>query len=453
VQLWDLKADGNPKPLNLWYEAIGQYSFMFNSSGDKFAYANRNGVEIWDVVRGQASQNLSGRMELIRNLAYNHTEDQLLTYSLDGKVILWDLSPSHELPAIPVRDLEDQAGSFWSVIDFHPAGNQVALAGSTFLVDEPHPHFIAVIDVSTGDQLLKMPISMVEGLMLDVEYSPKGELIATAHTAGILQIWDSQTGELLLKLADFGQELLDFLDDRGYHNLDFSPLCSTAPEEVCPLATAGSDGQAIIWDANTGDQILKHQNEDALLGIAFSPDGKLLAFGNATQRGLAEEGWVKLMDVESGEILHKWSGLKGWSWVMDFSPDGKHLAVGTTLQDLRIFDVSTGEQVHQLFPNSTVFRLEYTPDGKYLLTNVFGPVIVWDAETGERLYVLADGIGLPAGLSISADGSRVAVSTDKIYQYILDVEQLAGLAQERLTRDFADDECQKYLHLDSCPAE
>jgi hypothetical protein len=40
-----------------------------------------------------------------------------------------------------------------------------------------------------------------------------------------------------------------------------------------------------------------------------------------------------------------------------------------------------------------------------------------------------------------------------IYTYILDVEQLAALGKERLTRTFALDECQKYLHLEQCPEE
>jgi hypothetical protein len=33
------------------------------------------------------------------------------------------------------------------------------------------------------------------------------------------------------------------------------------------------------------------------------------------------------------------------------------------------------------------------------------------------------------------------------------MEQLAALGQERLTRGFTLDECQKYLHLDQCPEE
>jgi sugar lactone lactonase YvrE len=97
--------------------------------------------------------------------------------------------------------------------------------------------------------------------------------------------------------------------------------------------------------------------------------------------------------------------------------------------------------------------LEYLPDGKKLLsaTAFDNLTTVWDAETGERLYVLAEGTVFPNGLAISQDGSMVTVGMDRIYTYLLDMEQLAALGQERLTRSFALDECQKYLHLDQCP--
>jgi WD40 repeat protein len=157
------------------------------------------------------------------------------------------------------------------------------------------------------------------------------------------------------------------------------------------LATVGTDGQAIIWDVNTGDQILKYQNEDALTAVAFSPDGKLLAFGNAQWNNLYQGGVVKLMDVVSGEILQEWTGIAGWTFALAFSPDGKNLALGTTMSDFRIMDVESGAQVHKPDATNAEIRILYTPDGKYLLTNNFGgETTVWDAKTGERLYVLAD---------------------------------------------------------------
>jgi serine/threonine protein kinase/WD40 repeat protein len=451
IQLWDLRETQNPKPLNLWHNSLTQVSMMFNPHYDQLAFAMQSGVMIWDLVRDEVVLNLSGKMDAVRKLAYNQTGDQILTYSVDGKVVLWDLSPSYELQAISVVDREFSKDLWGLGLAFHPDGDQIAVSE---IILDAYDGLVAikVFDLSTGDQLLKVGEVETAENQLYLDYSPDGTLLAGGQNNGKLYLWDSRTGELLSTLSDFGEDLLHYPYDRGLHGVDFSPICSTSPGESCPLATVGTDGQAIIWDANTGEQILKYQNEDALTAVAFSPDGILLAFGNAQWNNLYQGGVVKLMDVASGEILQEWTGIAGWTFALAFSPDGKFLALGTTMSDFRIMAVGTGAQVHKPDATNAEIRIVYTPDGKYLLTNNFGgETTVWDAKTGERLYVLAESPFLPLGLAISPDGSRVAVGSDSIYTYILDMEQLAALGQERLTRSFTLDECQKYLHLEQCP--
>ena len=222
----------------------------------------------------------------------------------------------------------------------------------------------------------------------------------------------------------------------------------------CQIATVGTDGKAIIWDALTGAQILVYQNETALTSVRFNPDGSLLAFGDSQMISF-DHAKVKIMDASSGEITQELSGITGWNFCLEFSPDGKQLAFGTTFGDFQIRDVTSGDLVMKLdtTANTSILRLAYTPDGKKLIANGLNMSTVWDAISGERLFVLAETSTLPIGLAVSPDGSKVAVGTDRIYTYILDVEQLAALGAERLTRSFELDECQKYLHRDKCPAD
>jgi hypothetical protein len=35
--------------------------------------------------------------------------------------------------------------------------------------------------------------------------------------------------------------------------------------------------------------------------------------------------------------------------------------------------------------------------------------------------------------------------------YLLSIEELVALARSRLTRGLTDEECQQYLHVDTCP--
>jgi hypothetical protein len=36
--------------------------------------------------------------------------------------------------------------------------------------------------------------------------------------------------------------------------------------------------------------------------------------------------------------------------------------------------------------------------------------------------------------------------------YALDIDDLVGLARDRVTRGFTDQECRQYLHMFACPA-
>ena len=51
LQVWDLREGELPKPLNLWHDAITQYSMMFDPKGDYLAYAMHSGVLIGDLVQ------------------------------------------------------------------------------------------------------------------------------------------------------------------------------------------------------------------------------------------------------------------------------------------------------------------------------------------------------------------------------------------------------------------
>jgi WD40 repeat protein len=57
------------------------------------------------------------------------------------------------------------------------------------------------------------------------------------------------------------------------------------------------------------------------------------------------------------------------------------------------------------------------------------------------------------GVAFSPDGSQLAVAsrdgTARIY--LLRLEDLVALAKQRVTRSLTNEECQQYLHMDTCP--
>src|SRR5207253_1005955 len=99
-------------------------------------------------------------------------------------------------------------------------------------------------------------------------------------------------------------------------------------------------------------EAMKHERPHIM---AFSFDGKLLATG-----GL--EG-VRVWDAASGKPLgpHLWnSTVLG----LAFSPDGRMIAAGGGSYETRIWDVTTGQQLGKRMKHASYVRaLAFSPDG------------------------------------------------------------------------------------------
>ncbi|MBI4586107.1 MAG: PD40 domain-containing protein [Planctomycetes bacterium] len=103
------------------------------------------------------------------------------------------------------------------------------------------------------------------------------------------------------------------------------------------LATGCFDGTARLWDPSTGQprgSPLKHGNH-AIYGLAFSPDGKLLA-------SLSEiDGTMRLWEADTGKPHGKVMRQES-AWDLKFSPDGELLASGSSKNlGAQVWKVST----------------------------------------------------------------------------------------------------------------
>jgi WD40 repeat protein/transcriptional regulator with XRE-family HTH domain len=205
------------------------------------------------------------------------------------------------------------------------------------------------------------------------------------------------------------------------------------------LATIGDDGTAIIWNPNTGEELLrlpgatKPSDLYTEQRIAYSPDGKLLAACDSNQ--------LKIYDPTSGELRMALSGHEKDVISVTFSRDGKYLATGSVDTTVRIWDASSGRLIRVLKGQSAeVGGLVFSPDGKLLLTSSEdGTLIVWDVETGKLLRSFPDFTVYK--VSFSPDGTRLAVATFnglKVWKYALNSAEPISLEESEAILTISD---------------
>ena len=152
---------------------------------------------------------------------------------------------------------------------------------------------------------------------------------------------------------------------------------------------------------------------DEAWGLAFSPDGRLLATGSDTPD---DPQTLKIWEVATGRLLRGWDAHgPGTVSALAFSPCGTVLASAglESAENLRLWDPETGTLLGELVGHRHKVRtIAFSPDGCLLASSGSDRTIqIWDVETRRRLRVLVGSRELVREVAFSPDG-RSLVSCD-----------------------------------------
>ena len=173
------------------------------------------------------------------------------------------------------------------------------------------------------------------------------------------------------------------------------------------LATAGGDGMACLWDPATGKRLRTlADHPDAVSSVAFSPDGRLLATAGG-------DGMAWLWDPATGARLHILTGHTAAVVGVAFSPDGRLLATASVDHTARLWDPATGKRLRTLAGHTAaVLGVAFSPDGRLLATTSDDMTArLWDPATGKRLRTLIGHTPVVSGVAFSPDGRLLATAS------------------------------------------
>jgi WD40 repeat protein len=308
---------------------------------------------------------------LLGDKTFLYPADGYVTFSPDGKTLayglgstveLWDVAAERKV--LVLEGHEDLVND----ITFSPDGKLLASGSGDTIVKEIHDYTVRLWDAATGEEL--HTLAGHADSVKSVAFSPDGKLLASASRDGTVKLWDVGTGQQARTLDH----------PKFVTAVTFSPDGKT-------LASGCGDGMVRLWDVETWQEIYTLKGYKQYVdSVAFSPDGKMLASGGGdtdTSSGEQSET-VVLWDVATGQQVRVLGGAhKSWVSSVSFSPDGTLLAVGSDwgsgAREVRVLDVETGEMVRMFSGHmGGVNSVAFSPDGRFLASGSDdGTVKLW----------------------------------------------------------------------------
>jgi len=293
-----------------------------------------------------------------------------------GRFWLWNLKNGD-----PISEPERHSDPL-TAIAFSPDGANVATASEDRTVRLWNPITGKPGAVLTAAQA---PVNALE-------FSADGSLLYSAGADAKLHAWNYKDDKDEVVLPPIGGKV---------NALDISPDGARA-------VTGDETGRVWTWDlqAHARLQALDRQTYSSVTGVAFSPDGKLIAIAGS-------ERVVLLIGTDSGKEVARLAPDVVSNLAVAFSPKGDLLATAGDDGKIHLWDTGTWRLARSLVGHDGSVRcVRFSPDGRRLASGSNDATArLWETSSGKELATFAGHGGAVTGVAFSRDGRTLGTAS------------------------------------------
>jgi WD40 repeat protein/serine/threonine protein kinase/Leucine-rich repeat (LRR) protein/class 3 adenylate cyclase len=222
--------------------------------------------------------------------------------------------------------------------------------------------------------------------------SPNGEMLAAGCKGRVVELWDTSEWKLLRILEGFEGEVT---------SVAFHP-------DGLRIAAGSLDSTARFFETATGKVLTSvSQDGDPINSIALTPDGRCLATGGGNYNPC--DCSARVWETDTGNLIQRFPNTTG-IFTVNFSPDGKWLALGGMDEVVQVWDWRDGNLLQAFTGFTRMIRsVCFSPEGGFLAAcSREGLIRLWDTDTWKEERVVAGHTGGVFGLAFSPDCSLLA---------------------------------------------
>jgi WD40 repeat protein len=371
--IWDLGAGTALRRLTGHSAAI--FDVSYSADGKRIATGSDPDARVWDATTGGEVCALNGHAFAVYSVAFGPDGDFLATGSEDFTARIWAVPGGRQLHVLPHS---------------HKVIHLEASRDGALLLTASYDRLARVWDLRTGALLAEMKGNAAP--LNHAAFSPDSRRIATACADCTARLWGIDPGRPLLSPAR---------GDGVFFAADLSP-----DGRSMVTARLGS-GTATVVDLDSRRELTHLEGrEGRIMSLSYSSDGSKVLGGYDDATGC-------LWDARTGRLLHSLAGHSAGIYACSFSADG-NLAM-TVSHDLtaRVWDAHTGEPAAMLPCARMILSAAFTPDGRRVVLADSGwDVRIVDLSSGENFPLPRDRLGFVRAVDFGREGRTIVTVSE-----------------------------------------